>query len=159
MRGLGVVLEYICYMLMAAAAGRDIRERRIPDAYSGALAAAALLDGAVQGGTGDGACWAARLAGLFFPAAVLAVWASVRPGSFGGGDVKLLAAGGLYLGVGRACAAFGLASLLCGAYLGIMLAWGRLKKRDTVPFGAFLCAGLAAAQAAGDSILRWYLGG
>ncbi|GGS60521.1 hypothetical protein GCM10010171_64280 [Actinokineospora fastidiosa] len=78
----------------------DIRHRRLPDALTlGALPllAAALAVAAVAGGGGEVAVRAVLGAVGFF--AVHAVIAWVRPGSLGGGDVKLALMVGAVLGV------------------------------------------------------------
>lgn len=85
-----------------------------------------------------------RLAGGFSVSLLLVLADVIAPGSFGGGDVKLAAAGGLFLGCRRmifaGAAAFGLA----GAFLVFGLAAGKLSRKSNVAFGPFLCAGMAA---------------
>ena len=68
----------------------------------------------------------------------------VFPGGLGAGDIKLLAVSGFYLGAEGALkgAAAG-ACLGAAACLGMLLA-GRIGRKDKIPFGPWLCMGLAA---------------
>lgn len=77
----------------------------------------------------------------------------------GGGDIKLLAMIGAFLGW-RAI----LVTLLFGSLLGsvIGLSLMALRGRDTkmaIPFGPFLAAGAVVALFWGERIIDWYLGG
>ena len=78
------------------------------------------------------------------------------PGGFGGGDIKLMAAAGLFLGWQRTLLA-GFLALVGGGTYGIwLLAARKAGRRDHFAFGPFLCAGLAAALLFGEPMLRWY---
>ena len=79
-------------------------------------------------------------------------------GAFGGGDIKLMAAAGLYLGwkytvAGVAVGLF--AAGLYGIYLLIRKKAGRKSKLKLAPFLAY---GLAAATLFGDLIVRLIFG-
>ena len=79
------------------------------------------------------------------------------PGAFGGGDIKLMAAAGLFLGWQATLAAFFLAVVSGGGYGFFLLAAGRARRGDQIAFGPFLCAGIAAALLAGGWLVRRYL--
>lgn len=76
----------------------------------------------------------------------------------GGGDVKLLAMIGAFLGwralpVTLMLASFG------GSLVGLaLIVTGRRGARVPIPFGPFLAAGAVCALFFGDSLLAWYLG-
>ncbi len=75
----------------------------------------------------------------------------------GFGDVKLMLAAGLFLGVSRTVIAL-LAAIWAGAAAGIVI----LKKSKPgdahyMPFGPFLAAGCAVSLFWGESLARWYL--
>lgn len=80
------------------------------------------------------------------------------PGAFGGGDIKLTAACGIFLGWRLNLLSLFLAVTGGGAYGFWLLTAKRKGKRDHFAFGPFLCAGMAAAMFAGEGILDWYLG-
>ena len=82
--------------------------------------------------------------------------ALVIPGAFGGGDIKLMAAAGWFLGWRANLAAMFIALVIGGGYGAFMLLSGRLKKGDRFAFGPFLAMGLAAAAFWGDRIVSWY---
>ena len=85
------------------------------------------------------------------------VLALIVPGAFGGGDIKLMAASGLFLGMDAIVCAMFFGLLSGGGYAAFMLAAKRLKKSDQFAFGPFLAFGLAVAALWGDQIAAWYL--
>ena len=79
------------------------------------------------------------------------------PGAFGGGDMKLMAASGFFLGTaGIVCAMF-FGLLTGGGYGAVMLAKKRLKGNDHFAFGPFLAFGLALSVFFGERIVSWYV--
>ena len=74
----------------------------------------------------------------------------------GGGDIKLMAAAGLFLGWQHTLLAmfFG---ILGGGFYGIyLLAARKADKKDHFAFGPFLCVGIVLALLFGDPVLAWY---
>lgn len=145
----------------------DIKHRIIPNG----LVAAGLAGGAVffaincirpfEEIFGDDKWWT-PLAGLF-PGSVFLLLVAVL-GSFiyktddamGMGDVKLMAAAGIFLGW-RLCLAALFISVILGGLVSVFLILFRLKKRkDTVAFGPFIVAGTFTAMLFGQYILKWY---
>lgn len=62
--------------------------------------------------------------------------------AMGGGDVLLAAAVGTFLGPWRRFGAFFIIGIMSGAIVGVVLmATGRLSRREPIPFGPFLIAG------------------
>lgn len=82
----------------------------------------------------------------------------IIPGAFGGGDIKLTAACGIFLGWKLNLLALFLAVMGGGVYGIWLLATKRKGKKDHFAFGPFLCVGIAVAMFAGENILDWYLG-
>lgn len=70
----------------------------------------------------------------------------VRPQAIGGGDIKLAAVCGIFLGWKRLLYAFVLASLISGIYGFYCLFVKKKKAGDRIPFGSFLCVGAMAAS-------------
>ena len=75
---------------------------------------------------------------LFLLAAAL-----MAQGGFGGGDIKLMAASGIFLGGSGNFRAFAAGVFLAGIYCGWMLLCGRLNRKAQIAFGPFLCMGIA----------------
>lgn len=89
--------------------------------------------------------------GLFFAIIVLS------GGGMGGGDMKLGAMLGAFLGW-----KLGLLSLLLGVLAGgtvavALLLFGRKGRKEAIPFGPYLALGGAVALLWGDQVLAWYL--
>ncbi len=98
-----------------------------------------------------------RLLGGVSASLILLVTALLIPGAFGGGDIKLMAACGLFLGWRKSLLALYLAVLIGGSCGGILLFTGRKKRTDHFAFGPFLCLGMTISLFWEDEILRWYL--
>lgn len=81
-------------------------------------------------------------AGFLSVSSVLVLVNLLRPGSFGGGDIKLTAVAGTVLGWERNFAAFAMAMWLSGIFCAVMLAARRMTRKSTIPLGPFLCAGI-----------------
>jgi leader peptidase (prepilin peptidase)/N-methyltransferase len=76
--------------------------------------------------------------------------------AFGGGDIKLMAAAGLFVGWKNIILAF-----LIGCILGAVIHSIRMKLSNedhVLAFGPYLCAGLFIAMLFGDTLITWYLG-
>jgi len=81
--------------------------------------------------------------------------AAGAPG-MGGGDVKLAAMMGAFLGVGGVFGAIFLASL-AGSVFGLaLIAKGRGSRRTAIPFGTFLAPSAVALLLYGESLFRFY---
>lgn len=78
------------------------------------------------------------------------------PGGFGGGDIKLMAAAGLFLGWRLTLLAAFLAILGGGGYGAYLLLAKKADRKAHFAFGPFLCAGMGAALFAGEGLLAWY---
>lgn len=133
----------------------DYRTRMIPDRLTAMLAFVGVLS-----------VWTmpqlplhSRGIGLFAASLPLLLCAMAFPASFGGGDIKLMAGAGFFLGYRRVLVALLLG--LCGG--GIYGAGGLLTKRagrkTRFALGPFLCAGIVLAYFWGDTIWEWLAGG
>lgn len=152
-----MIIRFLFIVLLLFVGWTDFRTRRIPDRLAlclfvlGVFAAGAELGGVVSGGSGTGdssfreACAAllpGRIAGLFAASLPLFIINLIRPGAFGGGDIKLLAAGGLFLGAAGILRALGIGMALAGLFCVIGLLSGRVEKKSRFALGPFLCAGM-----------------
>ena len=95
--------------------------------------------------------------GFFTAGLLLLAIAVVSKGGMGGGDIKLSAVMGLFLGwQGVAVALF--LSFLIGGIAGILLLVTRIKgRKDAVPFGPYLALGALISAFYGQRIVTWYL--
>lgn len=84
--------------------------------------------------------------------------AIVSRGGLGGGDIKFVAALGLWLGWKLTLLVL-LLSFLAGGVGGAALLLLRLKgRKDFIPFGPFIAAGAFIGMLYGYAVLEWYLG-
>ena len=74
----------------------------------------------------------------------------------GGGDVKLAAMMGAFLGVGGVFGAIFLASLAGSIFGMLLIARGKGSRRTAIPFGTFLAPAAIALCLFGDSLFRLY---
>ncbi|WP_003542125.1 prepilin peptidase [Desulfotomaculum nigrificans] len=97
------------------------------------------------------------LIGLVSAGGLLLFIALLSKGGMGGGDIKLAAVIGLYLGWPNALLAMFLACFLAGI-VGILLILLKIKSRkDIIPFGPFIAAASYITLLWGEQILNWYM--
>jgi leader peptidase (prepilin peptidase)/N-methyltransferase len=89
--------------------------------------------------------------GLFYLVAVLS------RGGMGGGDIKLTAMMGAFLGL-RDVGVAVFTGLVAGSLIGVgLMIAGRKTRKDMIPFGPFLALGGVVAVFWGDRLVDWYL--
>ncbi len=145
------VAMWIFFAVLITAAVIDYRHKIIPDEIIIPGCVFGLLFVFLSGKLVDGLI-GFLVAGLLF--LFIAVGSN---GGMGGGDIKLSALMGLYLGSpGIFVALFG--SFLFGGLSGIMLmALRRKGMKDAVPFGPFMAIGGVVAAFYSDPIIKWYI--
>ncbi len=149
----------VLYSLLLVVAGTDISHKIIPNVITfpgiviGLISAATILPlGLVNG-----------LLGLLVGGGILWLLAWASPYLFGkegmgGGDIKLLAMIGAFLGWKPAVMTIMVGSFL-GSLVGLTLIASKvIKREDYIPFGPFLVCGALVALFFGQSILDWYQG-
>ena len=114
------------------------------------LAAAAML---LDRNTGI----ASRLLGALCVSAPMLALTLALPGAFGGGDIKLMAAAGLFLGWKSTVISAVLAVFAAGAYGLYIRMIKKAGRGQCFPFGPFLCAGMAAAVLWGKELWEFWL--
>ena len=82
------------------------------------------------------------ISGVCSASGVLVLITILRPGAFGGGDIKLMAAVGSLLGPVKSLYSLTAAIILCGIYILAGMASGKIERNSVVAFGPFLCAGI-----------------
>ena len=149
------ILDFIVTILLAIIAWTDHKTMEIPDRWNLALGvcgiAAMFINPEVS--------ILERGIGAFcvsVPMFLLTTWI---PGAFGGGDIKLTFAMGLYLGWKFVLLGTFLAILIGGTQAIYLLASRKAKVGEGahMAFGPALCLGLFLAAHWGTRILSWYL--
>jgi prepilin signal peptidase PulO-like enzyme (type II secretory pathway) len=97
--------------------------------------------------------------GMFAVSVPMACLLFFVPGSFGGGDIKFVAAVGVAIGVKLVVMGSAAAILLAGIYCIRLLAEKRNGQKTAFAFGPFLCMGMTAAMVFGDAWAAWFLSG
>lgn len=98
------------------------------------------------------------LLGFVVGGGLFLVIALVSRGGMGGGDVKLAAMLGVFLGWQDVLLSFFFTFIL-GALVGVILIVTKIKSRkDYIPFGPFMALGALIVMLAKEPILNWYLG-
>ena len=142
------------FTLLLGIAMTDARAYTIPDEFSlGGLAAGLLLSLAPGGITPlQSALGAALGFGLLWVVAVMGEWVFKRE-AMGGGDIKMMAMVGAFLGPAGVPL-----TLFLGALLGTLVFLPiSMKTEKLVPFGIFLALGAAVTEPWGDLMVDWYL--
>lgn len=97
------------------------------------------------------------LAGGALGFAVLFLIAVLSPGAMGMGDVKLTIFLGIILGYPEIIIVLFLAFVSGGLIAGILLAFKKIKRKDTIAFGPYLALAGLITLLYGDQILGWWL--
>ena len=132
----------------------DLRHQIIPDVIS--------LPGIVVGFVANsllpgGVSWLDSLIGIAVGGGIFLVIILVSGGGMGGGDMKLGAMLGAFLGWKLGLLALLLGVLAGGAVAVVLLLLGRKGRKEAIPFGPYLALGGAVALLWGDQVLTWYL--
>ena len=91
--------------------------------------------------------------GVLYGVGVLGEWIFKKP-AMGGGDIKMMAMVGAFLGPSGA-----MLTIFLGALVGtIVFAPVSLRTDREVPFGVFLAIGAATTFLLGDALINWYSG-
>jgi leader peptidase (prepilin peptidase)/N-methyltransferase len=133
----------------------DLEHKIIPDRITFPGIAIGLALSGLLGGP-----WAvaeAAAAGLGAGAVLLLIAVASR-GGMGGGDVKLAAMMGAFLGWPLIAVGLFVGVVVGGVAAIVLLASGLKGRKDHIPFGPALASGGFVAMEWGQYLLRWYLG-
>ena len=100
--------------------------------------------------------WLPHIIGALCVSVPMFLLCLVIDGAFGGGDIKLMAAAGLFLGWQNTLLAMFFGIVFGGMYGIYLLAAKKAGKKDHFAFGPFLCAGIVIAMLFGGPVLEWY---
>jgi leader peptidase (prepilin peptidase)/N-methyltransferase len=155
----GIVAAVFLAMLLAITV-IDLEHQIIPDVIS--------LPGIVAGFVANLATarvpWLESLLGILIGGGIF--WIIAEASVFfmgqegmGGGDIKLGAMLGAFLGWKVVLLSIFLSVVVGGALALALIASGLRGRKDPMPFGPFLAAGGAAGLFCGERMVRWYLSG
>lgn len=148
-----LIIDLVFISLLIVLTFIDIETFRLPDILVILVAAAGLVK-ILAGGNPS---LFAGLVGSIAAGGVFFLVAYFYPEGMGWGDVKLVAALGLYLGYPAVFYAIFLASLLGVFFGGINLTIRRKSLKEPIPFGPFLAAG-AVLVLLGQEYFRAFIG-
>jgi len=98
-----------------------------------------------------------HIIGFFAVSLFLLLVAFLSKGGMGGGDIKLMAVAGLFLGWKLILLSLMIASVV-GSVVSIgLLILKKVDRKSMVPFGPFLSIGIVISVLYGDYIIWWYL--
>lgn len=146
------VFAFFCVLTVVAFIDADTME--IPDGCHIAI----LLLAVVSYFTMPGTSLLSRLIGMVCISVPMLLLALLISGAFGGGDIKLMAACGAFLGW-RLVLVSALLGLLFGGLWGIYLLAAKKKgRKEQFAFGPFLCVGMLLGILFGETLIDWYMG-
>jgi leader peptidase (prepilin peptidase) / N-methyltransferase len=148
-----LLVTWLFLGILVAIAGIDLEHQIIPDR----LTLPGIVVGFVTTFLGTRVSWFDSLLGIVALGGILVAVIILSGGGMGGGDVKLGAMMGAFLGYKLALLALFLAVILGGLIALVLLFTGIRQRKDPIPFGPFLAMAAAVAMLGGETILTWYL--
>lgn len=143
-----VWMKLILGLVLAQIGWIDYRTKRIPNVMLGVFIIAVFL----KKWLGMESIENAQILGIFAVSVPVFGIAMMFPGSFGGGDIKLLAAGGFLLGWKGTFYAFGIGMYIAAIYSVIKLLRKELHCKTEIALGPALCAGIFLMLCWGEKI-------
>ncbi len=129
----------------------DLDHKIILDGQNALLALAGFLFIWLPGGP----TWQSAGFGLLVGGGLLFIIAIFGP--MGGGDIKFMAAAGLWLGLGKTILAL-YVGFIAGGLISLLLLVTKVRSRkDMIPFGPFLALGVFIAYFYYEQLLTWYV--
>ena len=146
------VFTALFLLLLTACACADINAGIVPDIIVIAIAVLGIVSfPVVEGFTMAGLI--SRLIGVVCIALPMLLISILVRGAFGGGDIKLMAAAGLYLGWRLTVAGAFIGMFIAGIYGIGLLIFHKAKTRSKLKLAPFLAYGLATVSLFGEQLL------
>lgn len=145
------ILVAIFLLFLAAAGASDINKGIVPDLVSLLIAVLAIVKFFISGITLASALDC--LEGAVCLALPMLVVTLIVKGAFGGGDIKLMAAAGLYLGLDKTLIAGLITFLIAGCYGIIILIVKKKSARSKMRFAPYIALGCAFSELFGTDFL------
>ena len=148
-----LVIAWLFLSALGAIAGIDLEHQIIPDR----ITLPGIAVGFVTSFLGTRVSWLDSLLGILAGGGILFAVIVVSGGGMGGGDMKLGAMMGAFLGYKLALLALFLAVILGGAVALALLSTQIRSRKDPIPFGPFLAVASAVAMLWGEACVAWYV--
>ena len=148
-----LLVAWVFLAALVAVTAIDLEHQIIPDR----ITLPGIVVGFLTSFLGTRASWLDSLIGVGVGGGILFAVVVLSGGGMGGGDAKLAAMMGAFLGYKLALLALFTAAILGGIVALALLSTGIRKRKDPIPFGPFLAAAAAVAILWGEAILTWYL--
>ena len=148
-----LLVAWLFLSALVAIAGIDLERQLIPDR----ITLPGIVVGFVTSFLGTRVSWLESLLGILVGGAILFAVIMLSGGGMGGGDMKLSAMMGAFLGYKLALLALLLAVILGGLVALGLLSTGIRRRKDPIPFGPFLATAATVAILWGEAVLTWYL--
>jgi leader peptidase (prepilin peptidase) / N-methyltransferase len=150
--GLELLSALALVLVLVALAGTDLEHRLLPNAIVGP---AALIGFTLSVLESPDRWWIYVVSALAVAGGLFAL-ALAYPGGMGMGDVKMGGMLGAFLGPYAALAVF--LGALCGAIAGgVLMAVGKMRRRNALPFGVFMAIGGVVTLFVGPELWGLYL--
>jgi len=104
-----------------------------------------------------GVPWYTFVIGFFAASVPLFILGLIYPDGMGGGDIKLMAAAGLFMGWKLILLSLFIGSLYGGVVSIFIIARKKGSMKSAIPFGPMLSLGIITCALAGEKLLSWYL--
>jgi leader peptidase (prepilin peptidase) / N-methyltransferase len=148
-----LLIAWVLLALLIAVTGIDLERQIIPDR----ITVPGIVMGFLTTFLGTRVSWLESLLGITVGGGILFAVIILSGGGMGGGDMKLGAMIGAFIGYKLALLTLFLAVIVGGVVALGLLGTGVRKRKDPIPFGPFLAAAAAVAMLWGEAVLRWYL--
>lgn len=152
-RELAVALVLLAALV--ALTGIDLRHQILPDV----ITLPGIVAGFLATLAADRVSWTDSLLGIVLGGGLFLLIILLSGGGMGGGDMKLGAMLGAFLGWKVALVSVFVAVILGGLLAVVVLASGLRGRKDPIPFGPFLAAGGVVGLFWGERLVTWYVGG
>jgi len=143
---------FLCLLLMVVFF-IDLEHYIIPNS----LVIIGLIGGIVLNIAAGDVGFISALIGMLVTSGFLLIVALVSRGGIGGGDIKLAAVTGLFLGWPLGPLSLFLGILAAGILAIFLLLLKKKGRKDPIPFGPFIVLGTIIAAFYGNQLINWYL--
>ena len=150
-----LVVAVVLLGALVAITAIDLQHQIIPDV----ITLPGIVAGFLANLAGGRVSWLDSLIGVLLGGGVFLVIILVSGGGMGGGDMKLGAMLGAFLGWKVVLVALFVAVVLGGALAIALLTTGMRRRKDAIPFGPFLALGGVIGLFWGERLARWYVSG
>jgi leader peptidase (prepilin peptidase)/N-methyltransferase len=151
---LDFVVAAVLLSILVAITAIDLSHQIIPDV----ITLPGIVVGIIANLATRRVTWIESLLGIVVGGGIFFVIILASRGGMGGGDMKLGAMLGAFLGWKLGLLALLLGVLSGGAVALVLLILGRKGRKEAIPFGPFLALGGAVTYLWGAKLLGWYLG-